>query len=152
MNNSNEYLSKLKLSTITHNQIFKALSSRSKKCKNEYFTSYSYSLYSIKKIVKIKSSFIEKYNHNNIYFAIKATKKNFKKAVDRNFAKRRTRAILRFFLQIIQEKKQEDLDFQNMKFNNFMVIVPHPICINEKFEITKKNLIELLHKSYNYHN
>jgi ribonuclease P protein component len=102
-------------------------------------------------------SFFAKYNSKSYFFGIKAIKKHFKKANVRNKIKRRIRSIILSYIKtfpIISDK--EVISTQNnatpnthkhISNYNFIVIIPLPKVLTQKFSDLKTNLFDLLNKA-----
>ncbi len=174
-----------KLKTISHDKIFKIISSRGLKSRNENFlvsrSSFNFLLYSLSNSKKKSNinkevttevaaevnktpktnpfldSFFAKYNSKSYFFGIKVIKKHFKKANVRNKIKRRIRSIISSYIKtfpIISDK--EAISTQNTTPNthkhisnyNFIVIIPLPKVLTQKFSDLKTNLFELLNKEF----
>ena len=175
-----------KLKTISHDKIFKIISSRGLKSRNENFlvsrSSFNFLLYSLSNSKKKSNinkevttevaaevnktpktnpfldSFFAKYNSKSYFFGIKVIKKHFKKANVRNKIKRRIRSIILSYIKTfpITTSAIEAMSTQNTISNthkhisnyNFIVIIPLPKVLTQKFSDLKTNLFELLNKEF----
>jgi len=122
--------SKTKLNTISHDKIFKVISTRGLKSRNDNFlvsrTSFNFLLFNFSQKQKTHAqtnsdqtnkpqnknnpfldSFFLQYNSKSYFFGIKATKKHFKKANIRNKVKRRIRSILSSYIKAFPISNQQ---------------------------------------------
>ena len=197
--NKNTYT---KLKTISHDKIFKIISSRGLKSRNENFlvsrSSFNFLLFNLSNSKKKSNinkevtaevnaevstievnktpksnpfldSFFTKYNSKSYFFGIKVIKKHFKKANVRNKIKRRIRSIISSYIKTFPiisatEAMSTSASTQNAIQNttpntipnahkhirnyNFIVIIPLPKVLTQKFSDLKTNLFDLLNKEF----